>query len=141
MFRSPFIAIDKLKATELCYFISFHQLWFMNVCVCVAALTEGGVDMSPKRSKWLMFCRFGQRGEKRGEKERAVTHHNNESCTIMKAPPHPPPKFDSRKGMAVAWVGRCGEVKSLHGKKKGSLCCGWQETTILSFHYQKMDLK
>lgn len=27
--------------------------------------------------------------EKRGEKERAVIHHNNESCTIMKAPPTP----------------------------------------------------
>lgn len=37
-------------------------------------LTEGGVDMSPKRSKWLMFYELGHttrwRGGRRGRKKR-----------------------------------------------------------------------
>lgn len=46
-------------------------------------LTEGGVDMSPKRSKWLIFCKMNQEMRETERERRPVTHHAKEIRTVM----------------------------------------------------------
>jgi len=50
--------------------------------VLCEALTEGGVDMSPKRSKWLMFCELNHGMRERERKESGDTSRRGTSQSL-----------------------------------------------------------